>query len=166
MVLTSISVVRRLISGYLGYKEENRKEDDLAVKRHIKSEIEKNRNHLKNILEMAYEKEDMKASESVKGVLDELDVFANEIDMSEAGHRYGFFSTKTGTSLRQLKKLVKFDESMIEQIEVITEASTQIEDAFIEGEELDLQKEMRKIREYVTTTRNTYQDRIQHIKKI
>lgn len=162
----AVGILGKIISKYTGYAEGKRKEDDLAVKKAIKNEIDKSRNHLKNVLEIVYEKNEEAGIKTAKKVLDELDIFANEIDLSEAGHRYGFFSTHRGASLHSLKKLIKFDRELIEKMSNVTEASNRIEKVMLGEEELNLSMELGKIRNYVTDARNKYKDRIEYLKRL
>lgn len=166
MISLSYGIIKRVISKYSGYKEDKRKEDDLAVKKHILNEIEKARTHLKNSQEILYRKSNQSGALAVRSVLDELDLFSNEIDLSESGHRYKFFSKHSGTSLEQLEKLIEHDKELIERMRNVTEACERFEKELLEGRELNIDAETGKLRHYVTITRNKFKDRLEHIKSI
>ena len=87
-------MIQQILGTYYGYVEGKRKEDDLAVKRKVMDEIKKSRTNLTNIMEEFDEKGKNKTVETTKRVIDELDMFHTDIDLSEAGHRYPFFSNR------------------------------------------------------------------------
>ncbi len=159
--LTAIEVVVKLITEYTGYRKDRLKEDDILVRKRLQSEILKAQEHSRNILELLHEKQDKKSITGLKKVKDELDVFSSEVELSIMGHKYPFFTIQRARSPSEgdLKKLIKFDGDMLESIVTMTETMTRIETFIIDGTELEYAKEFATIRQYITKSRNKYQDR-------
>lgn len=167
MVVTApIMIVAGLIKAYTGYKRDTRKEDDLAIRRRLMSEIAKSKENIKNILEEAYEKRDMSGSEAIKGALDELDIFSSEVDLSETGHKYPFFSPQVSITKDAQQKLIDFDSSLLTNMQNVTVATNKIADLMLDDEEIDLRREAKKVKNYITKARNAYRDRIELIRRL
>ncbi len=161
-----IIIVTGLIKAYTGYKRDSRKEDDLAVRRRLMSEITKSKENIKNIIEEAYEMRDMRGSQAVKGALDELDVFSTEVDLSETGHKYPFFSAQVSITKKAQKKLIDFDSSLLTNMQNVTIASNKIADMMLDEKKLNLRREAKKLKNYITKARNAYRDRIELIRRM
>jgi hypothetical protein len=161
-----IWVVGQILGSYYGYVEGKRKEDDLAVKRKIMDEIQKSRANLTNTLAEFNERKDAKGMQATKGVIDELDIFNTDVDMSEAGHRYPFFSIQNTANKGQLEKLINFDKSLITTMENVAQATAMVHDKLIDDALPSPDRELKKIKQYVTTCRNYYKDRKDFIKEI
>ena len=159
-------MVGSILGAYYGYVEGKRKEDDLAVKRKIMDEIQKSRANLTNVLSEFNERKDMKGQNATKGVIDELDIFNTDVDMSEAGHRYPFFSIQNTANKGQLEKLINFDKSLITTMENVAQATAMVHDKLIDDALPNPDRELKKIKQYVTTCRNFYKDRRDFIKEI
>ena len=161
VLMTSITSVCKMVSAYTGYRKDKIKEDDNLVRKKLMTEIDKSVENTRNILDILYDKKDTESINSLKKVKDELDIFSNDITMSVAGHQYNFFSTQRVRSPSEgdLKTLVEFDLSILENIVNITEATNVIESMIMNGEEIDIVRELRSLRQYITGSRNSYKDR-------
>lgn len=153
-----------LVAGLFNYGVGRRKEDDLALRKRLIGEITKSKEHLNNILEETYQRNDKKGAEAVKRAIDEVDAFKTEVNLSVTGHTYPFFSDQRSVGREDLDKLMKFDQEMIEKMENVTMASQKIESIMIDEEGLELVAEAKKMRLYITTARNAYKDRTEFIR--
>jgi hypothetical protein len=161
-----IRLVSAILGAYYGYVEGKRKEDDLAVKRKVMDEIKKSRSNLTNILSEFADRRDPKGQEAAKSVIDELDIFNTDVDLSEAGHRYPFFSIQNTANKTQIMKLIEFDKSLITTMENVAQATSMLHDKLIDGQVQAPDRELKKIKQYVTSCRNYYKDRRDFIKDI
>lgn len=159
-------MVGSILGAYYGYVEGKRKEDDLAVKRKLMDEIQKSRSNLTNILSEFNDRKDKVGMEAAKGVIDELDIFNTDVDMSEVGHRYPFFSIQNTANKGELDKLIEFDKSLITTMENVSQATSMVHDKLIDEQLQYPDRELKKIKQYVTTCRNYYKDRRDFIKQI
>lgn len=167
MVLGSAAEgVAKIIKDYNGYRRGQKKEDDLAVRKKVLSELEKSRNNLKNSLEYVHERDNKKASKIIRKVLDEIDMFSNEIDLSEMGHHYPFFDPKKSIKKKDIEKIAEFDKDILEACRNVTEATEEIQEMIIDSKNIDFEKEFNSIRQYITNIRNDYKDRLDYIKGI
>lgn len=167
MVLgTVVEGVAKIIVSYTGYKRGQAKEDDLAVRKRVQSELDKSRNNLKNSLEYMHERDNTKASKKIRKVLDDIDMFSNEVDLAETGHHYPFYDPKKSIKKKDIEKIAKFDKNILDMCINVTEATKKIHQKFISGENIDIDKEFNNLRQYITDARNDYKDRIEHIKGI
>ena len=167
MVLGSAAEgVAKIIKDYNGYRRGQKKEDDLAVRKKLLSELEKSKNNLKNSLEYVHERDNQKGSKVIRKVLDEIDMFSNEVDLSEMGHHYPFFDPKKSIKEKDLKNIVEFDKEMLETCKDVTLATQEIQQRLVDDENIDFEKEFNSIRQYITNIRNNYKDRSDYIKGI
>ena len=159
--------VQRTISSYSGYKGSRRKEDDLAIRRRVLEEIDKAREVFTDILEDAYNDGDTKTQGELKKAMDQLDVFSDEVDLAESGHKYSFFSAQRSVGGGMIKQLTKFDASIIELMNHLVKAAARIQTKYLgKDSSLEAIKELRKIKQYITTARNEFKNRIELIKKL
>ena len=166
IVQGGIWVIQQILGTYYGYVEGKRKEDDIAVKRKVMDEIKKSRTNLTNIMEEFDEKSNSKGVEASKRVIDELDMFHTDIDLSEAGHRYPFFSIQKSANKHQIEKLVDFDKSLITTMENVAKATEILHNNLIDEQVPHPDRELKKIRQYISSCRNYYKDRRDFIKNI
>lgn len=159
--------VQRNISSYSGYKGSRRKEDDLAIRRRVLEEIDKVREVLTDILEDAYNDGDMKTQQEIRRAQDQLDIFSDEVDLAESGHKYSFFSKQRSISGGMIKQLTKFDASIIDLMNQLVKGTARVQTKYLgKDSSLEAVKELRKIKQYITTARNEFSNRIEFIKKI
>ena len=159
--------VQRNISSYSGYKGSRRKEDDLAIRRRVLEEIDKVREVLTDILEDAYNDGDMKTQQEIRRAQDQLDIFSDEVDLAESGHKYSFFSKQRSISGGMIKQLTKFDASIIDLMNQLVKGTARVQTKYLgKDSSLEAVKELRKIKQYITTARNEFSNRIEYIKKI
>ncbi|MBM4249668.1 MAG: hypothetical protein FJ149_09615 [Euryarchaeota archaeon] len=149
-----------LMNTYYTYVHGKRKEDDIAVRKRIVSEIQKSRTNIINMLEESSVSKQKETVDFCRRAVDELDGFANEVDLSEMGHRYPFFSIQRTTDSGAIEKLVGFDRTIIDRMQNVTEATLRLHDLMIERKAgLDATTELKKVRQYISNARNAYKDR-------
>jgi hypothetical protein len=130
-------------------------------------EIDKSREVLTDILEDAYNDGDTKTQQEVRKAQDQLDVFSDEVDLAESGHKYSFFSAQRSISGGMIKQLTKFDASIIDLMNQLVKAAARVQTKYLgKDSSLSTVKELRKIKQYITTARNEFTNRIEYIKKI
>ena len=142
------------------------KEKDLDFRKKLKTEINKSRENFKNVIDELYEDGELKKINSVKRVIDELDLFSNEISLAKTGHDSEIFSDRTPIDEEAIKRVIHFNKFIFEKIENVTLSSEQIADLLIDDDSLDLHREMKKIKQYVTKARNQYKKRNDLIKEL
>lgn len=149
-----------LINAYYTYVHGKRKEDDIAVRKRISSEIQKAKTNVLNILEEASVGKQKELVDFARRTNDELDSFNNEVDLSEMGHNYPFFSIQKSTDSDAIEKLVSFDRTIIDRMQNVTEATLRLHDFILDKKgDLDPVTELKKVRQYISNARNTYKDR-------
>jgi hypothetical protein len=149
-----------IINAYYTYVHGKRKEDDIAVRKRISSEILKARTNLLNILEESSLAKQKEAADFARRTMDELDGFNNEVDLSEMGHNYPFFSIQRDTDSGAIEKLVGYDRTIIDRMANVTEATLRLHDFILDKKgDLDAATELKKVRQYVSNARNAYKDR-------
>lgn len=151
------------IANYNSYRYGKRKEDDLAVRRRLMEEVEKGRQHTLNLLETAYRTNDQAVEYELKGLLDNLDLFKNEVHLAEVGHKYPFFSEQRSTKMGSLKKLVAYDATILEQAAKVTEKLADLELELAAGQTNPLAG-VRAAKGAVTLSRGAFRDRLALIK--
>jgi hypothetical protein len=154
-----------LINAYYTYVHGKRKEDDIAVRKRISSEIQKAKTNVLNILEEGSVGKLKELVDFARRTNDELDSFNNEVDLSEVGHNYPFFSIQKSTDSDAIEKLVSFDRTIIDRMQNVTEATLRLHDFILDKKgDLDPVTELKKVRQYISNARNTYKDRRDYIR--
>ena len=146
------------------YGINKRKENDLAFRQAVMSEISKARTNMNNLLDVLYEGGNTKALDALRKSLSELDVFSNEVDLSQSGHAYPFFSKQKSVDKKNIDKLIKLDVHIYERMQNVTTACRKIANMAVDKKSVNMPREILKIRQYITDARNKYKDRIEYIK--
>lgn len=157
--------IKEAISDYVGGPD-RRKEEDLSVRRKLIEELGKSKRHIANIIDECMEKNDLQSIENAKKTRDEIELFLTEVDLSESGRNYPFFSLQKSIDSEQIKKLTEFDSTLITNAKNITSATKTIEDSILNKEEIDISWELKKVRQFITNARNNYKDRKDYIRRM
>ena len=161
LINTALSSAK-ILGGYSGYRLGRRKEDDMAVRRKMLVQLETVRGHLLNIMEDS----DLDTRIAVQKVVDVVDMFRNDVEMAETGHKYPFFSIQRSVSGWSLKALVKYDHQLISRLENAMEATAVLEKGVITGTPETTDAGLRTIKGYLTEARGFFDNRIAIIKKV
>lgn len=163
VLLTSVKTV---IPSYTGYTRKDRKEDDIVLRKELSNQIKKARGSLTNILEEIHEKNDIDTIKTIKKTLSEFDLFFNEVNLSQRWHKHGFFYSSRRTDKQIVMKLLEYDSSIIGTMENVIEASKKIMELIIDEKELDLNQEIKKIKQSILNGRNNYNERTEFIGRL
>jgi len=161
LINTALSSAK-IIGGYSGYKFGRRKEDDMAIRRKLMIQIDEIRQHLLNIMEDG----NLDTRIAAQKVIDVMDVFRNNIEMAETGHKYPFFSIQRSISSRSLKSLIKYDHQLISQLKNAIEATSVLEKAVAQGELESADPGLRTIKGFLTSAQGDFANRIAIMKKV
>ncbi|MEW5759487.1 MAG: hypothetical protein AB1779_01820 [Candidatus Thermoplasmatota archaeon] len=159
VIVGGAKLIGGIIGKYHAYAIGKRKEDDIAVRKKIASELSKARKKMVNLMGEYYEGKDKKTCIAIQKIIDEIDTFSNDVDLSETGHIYPFFSIQKSINEEQVKKLIEFDRTIIEKVQNVGIATGTIENMLIEKREIDINRELKKIKQYVIDGKNQYKDR-------
>jgi hypothetical protein len=142
------------------------KEQDLDIRRKLRSEIFKSRENLKNIIDELYEDGELMKINSVKRVIDELDIFSNEIGLAKTGFDGKAFADRKTVDEEIYRRVIHFNKYIFDKIENVTLSCEEIADMLIDDPDMDLSREMKKIKQYVTKARNEYKKRNDLLKEM
>ena len=165
-MITGLTVAARVVTfvaDYQSYNQSKRKEDDLAVRRFILNRSNSARGQTNNILKWAYKNGNSDLENSAKGILQELDLLKNEVNLAETGMRWPFFTPKCSVDANTLEKIIDFDAGILEEMEQVVKALREMELAIAE-EEYDIMKGMIMIDTAIGRTRDNFRGRIELIK--
>lgn len=139
---------------------------DIEFRKKLRAEIIKSKENLKNIIDELYETSDFKKIKTVKKVIDELDLFSNEVVLSKVGRNPKAASDQSPVDTDTIERVLHFNKFISEKIENVTLSSEKIADMLIDQEDINLNREMKKIKQYVTNARNHYKKRNDLIKEL
>jgi len=142
------------------------KEEDLGFRKKLRAEIHKARENLKNIIDELYEDGDFKKINAAKKVIDELDMFSNEISLAKMGHDTKIFSNRSPVDEEAIQRVIHFNKFIFEKVENVMLSSEEIADMMIDDDNLDLPREMKKIKQYITKARNQFKKRNDLIREL
>ncbi len=106
-----------------------------------------------------YENNELSKINYVKKVIDELDLFSNDISLSKMGSDHNISPEQTKEAENTIKKVLHFNKFIFEKIEIVTMSCEKIADILIDQEEINISKELKKIKQYVSNARNHYMKR-------
>ena len=138
----------------------------MSIRQRLITEISKSRENFNNIIDGLYESKDTKSINMVKKVIDELELFSSDIDFSESSYNGDRLSLKNKIDKKLVDKLNNFNNLVMDDLKNISKASNKISDLMIDNDDLDISREMKKIRHYITNARYQYKDRIEFIKEM
>ncbi len=138
----------------------------MSIRQRLITEISKSRENFNNIIDGLYESIDTKSINMVKKVIDELELFSSDIDFSESSYNGDRLSLKNKIDKKLVDKLNNFNNLVMDDLKNISKASNKISDLMIDNDDLDISREMKKIRHYITNARYQYKDRIEFIKEM
>jgi hypothetical protein len=117
----------------------------------------------KNILKWAYKNGNSDVESSAKGVIKEIDLLKNEVNLAETGMKWPFFTPNCSVNTGTLERIVEFDASILEEMEKVVKALREMELALAEGEG-NILKGVMMIDTASGRTRDNFRDRIELIK--
>ena len=157
-LMTAAKVVG-YISSYRGYKFEQRKEDDKAIRSWLLVKLNDCRGKLLNTMEAT---DDADIRNNSRKIIDQIDLFKTEISAAETGQKLPFFTVGESADV---EKLVEHDATILEEIDKIRDALTELELSVME-DIADSRKGLNMIRIGVSNARNRFGERISFIKGI
>jgi hypothetical protein len=164
-IITGVTLAARVvfyIASYRGYKAESKKEDDRAIRNWIMESINGLRNHAVNLMETGYRNDDDNLEGEAKVMIDNIDLFKNEVNLAATGEVQSFWNKKSSPDF---DNLIEFDAKVIEEIEKVNKIMAELE---IELNS-DGSNKIRLIGEAksgITAARNHFIQRMQYIKGV
>lgn len=142
------------------------KDEYLIVRQKLITEILKSRENFDNIIGTLYETKDTKSINAVKKVIDELELFSNEVELSETGHKYLEQTPQSSINTKTINKLITFNNSLMDNLKIVTKTGNKISNLLLDEESLDIPFEMKKIKKYVIDARTKYKNSLELIKEL
>ena len=157
-LMTAAKVVG-YVASYRGYKFEQRKEDDKAIRSWLLVKLNDCRGKLLNTMEAT---DDADIRNNSRRIIDQIDLFITEISAAETGQKLPFFTVGESADI---EKLVEHDATILEEIDKVRDALTELELSVME-DIADSRKGLSMIRIGVSNARNRFGERISFIKGI
>lgn len=158
-------LIVKIIQEYTAYQKRRRKEDDILVKKRIIDELTSLRSMIQQFSQETNFAEATLFKEG-KSIVNRIDEFIQEIEYSLSGHSYSFFSPQSSVGMMQLKKIMKFDLSLLKgSIDLITRFE-RFQSDYAEAKQDMLFATLRPINQALTDLKTTFRSRDNLIKKI
>ena len=157
-LMTAAKVVG-YVASYRGYKFEQRKEDDKAIRSWLLVKLNDCRGKLLNTMEAT---DDADIRNNSRRIIDQIDLFKTEISAAETGQKLPFFTVGESADI---EKLVEHDATILEEIDKVRDALTELELSVME-DIADSRKGLNMIRIGVSNARNRFGERISFIKGV
>ncbi|MAG42460.1 MAG: hypothetical protein CL951_11360 [Erythrobacteraceae bacterium] len=161
--LTATARIGFFISRYNAYRFDSRKEDDRSIRRCLMERLNSAKNHATNVLDQANRIDNRELRNHIKQTIDAIDIFKNDSNLAETGHKRPFFSSESAASVKSLQKLIEFDATVLEKTERAVKALNELERA-VAAEEKEVTKAAGNIRAAITAAHNHFSERIRFIK--
>ena len=164
-IITGVTLAARVIffvSSYRGYKAESKKEDDRAVRNWIMESINGLRNHAVNLMEIGYRNDDNNLEREAKVMIENLDLFKNEVNLAATGEVQSLWNKKSSTDF---ENLVDFDVKVIEEIDNVNKKMSELEIEVTANGDNKL-KLLGEAKSGITAARNHFIQRMQFVKGV
>ena len=157
--LMTVAKVVGYISNYRGYKFEQRREDDKAIRSWLLVKLNDCRGKLLDIMEAT---EDAVIRDSSRKVIDQIDLFKTEVSAAETGQKLPFFSAGKSADMVML---IEHDATIIDEVEKVRNALTEVQLGIMDHIDTS-RKQMNMIRAGVSNARNGFAERTRFIKGV
>ena len=147
---------------YNSYSFNRRKQDDSSVRKWIATSLESYRGAVTEIMNRAYRNGNSELSNTMKKLLDAIELFKNDSYMAETGVKGHFFSSKSAASSASLKKLIEYDALIMEEIQKGGKALVHLQKAMASGEQVE--SSAKDIHTHFIDSHSKFRDRIKYIR--
>ena len=137
--------------------QKNRLNSDRGVRNKLSRELKKSYNTFKEVSDLAYRDGRRDVVEHIKDYLNTVDMFRNEIENASYGLLPLFKQDKISDDT--LDRMMEFDRSLLDELEVITKATDLVYDHVLEGETSDIVLQIKRIKRSIDNLRNIFSDR-------
>ncbi len=164
-IITGVTLAARVvfyIASYRGYKAESKKEDDRAIRNWIMESINGLRNHAVNLMETGYRNDDDNLEREAKVMIDNIDLFKNEVNLAATGEVQSFWNRKSSPDF---DNLIEFDAKVIEEIDKINKIMAELE-IEINSDGSNKIRLIGEAKSGITAARNHFIQRMQFIKGV
>ena len=164
-IITGVTLAARVvfyIASYRGYKAESKKEDDRAIRNWIMESINGLRNHAVNLMETGYRNDDDNLEREAKVMIDNIDLFKNEVNLAATGEVQSFWNRKSSPDF---DNLIEFDAKVIEEIEKVNKIMAELE-IELNSDGSNKKRLMGEAKSGITAARNHFIQRMQYIKGV
>lgn len=155
-VLTAAKIVG-YIANYRGYKFDQRKEDDKAIRSWLLVKLNDCRGKLIDTMEAT---EDNNIRDNSRKIVDQIDMFKAEVSSAESGQKLPFFTVGKSTNV---SKLIEHDAAIIDEVENVRNSLTEVHLGIMDDIDAS-RKGINAVRSGVSNARNGFSDRISFIK--
>lgn len=152
-----MKLIDKISFGYDYRKQKNRLNSDRGVRDKLSRELKKSYNTLKEVSDLAYRDGRRDVVEHIKDHLKTIDMFRNAIENASYGLLPLF--KQDNISDDALDRMVEFDRSLLDELEMITKATDLVYDHVLNGETSDIVLQIRKMKRSIDNLRNIFSDR-------
>jgi len=155
-VLTAAKIVG-YIANYGGYRFEQRKEDDKAIRSWLLVKLNDCRGKLLDTMEAT---EDTNICDNSRKIIDQIDMFKAEVSSAESGQKLPFFTIGKSANVN---KLIEHDATIIGEVEKVRNSLTEVQLGIMDDVDAS-RKGINAVRSGVSNARNGFNERISFIK--
>ncbi len=151
------------LTRYNSYSFNKRKQDDSSVRKWIATNLESYRASATEIMTRAHRSGNTELSNTMRRLMDQIDLFKNDAYMAETGVKGKFFSSKSVASSASLKKLIEYDALIMEEIQKGGKALVHLQKAMSSGEK-GIESSAEDINTHFIDSHSKFRDRIKYIR--
>lgn len=149
-----------IVSTYWGYEQGHRQKDDSRIREFLSGEVERGRGNLRTAVDLLVKEKKTSAVGPIRECLDELDLLLNEVRLGPTQKAVIFLDKKGKIDQAVVDKLRSMDTEVIHRLSVIAEASKRLSQLIVDGSQVDITTEFRRMRLYIQQTREQYKQRV------
>lgn len=144
----------------------NQQIKDLNIRREAINELNRARTNLLSISRLLKNDYDPDIVSSIKDINEEINIFKKDIELSPTGNKFNIIDENPSMGPIKSAKIRRMDKDTLKSLLKFTEATSILYSDLIDNKELDVSREILKMKKYLIDVRNTYSERDRRVKGV
>lgn len=150
--------------GYTSYSSPRLKEDDLVIRKHLLATLGVLRRELIATMERGQGSGSAPVSEAARRAVDEVDLLAADLQSSELGATFPWFSAQRNATSERLVAVIKFDASLLDRILRASETIRLLREPLGAAGSNQFVFMLENVQAHLRDSRGIYRERLLHLK--
>jgi hypothetical protein len=139
---------------------------ELNLRREMMAELGRSKGNVRNLIKALPRNVESSTSERVKEILDEIEIFEKDMELSNTGHKFTMFNENPSVNNDTIKDIEKLDRDILDRLRILTKASSILYTKTIDKESREIPHEVVKMKSYLSEVRQKFSDRNRMIKGV
>ena len=154
-----IDRAKALMPKYKAVDRKNAVHNDRVARERVEVEIRKAKDHIADLMELAYEEEELDIRKSLRSLREDADHFLSEIQTAPTGLDDRRFKSSASPGLDVLNDVTKADVEMVDRANNVAETLSRLHGMILDNQLDDVKREILQVRRYITDCRGIFRER-------